>query len=400
MRILHVISSLDPAEGGPPRIAVRLAAAQAALGHDVHMLLYRRPAAQQTIDRDLSAIPGAELLGLHYLPPLDLKERYLVVQGRKALDEMVGGFDFVHLHSVWTRLCKAAATAADRAAVPYTILLNGMLDPWSLKQKRWKKKLAMLLGYRRMLNRAAFLHTGNEDEVRLIQPLRLRPPCRTIPNGIFVEEITPLPPAGTFYELHPELQGQPFVLFLGRLHYKKGLDYLADAFAIVAAQVPQARLVVAGPDDGVKDDFCRRVAAAGIGHRVHCIGPIYDRERLAALADAACFCLPSRQEGFSLAITEAIGCGLPAIISQQCHFPEVGQAGAGFVLPLDAKAFADAIVRVLTDAELRSRMSRAGIELCRQRYTWPVVAEQTIHAYQEFARGKPQARDENSSRAA
>jgi len=391
LRILHVIPSLDPAFGGPPKIAARLAAAQAGLGHHVTMAHYHEPQAQALIDRELAAIPHADRV--HY--QTIRKPAHRPAPDRAAVAELLqtgpagAPPDFVHFHSLWAPLTKRTADAAFARGIPYTILLNGMLDPWSLAQKKWKKKLALLLGYKRMLDRAAFLHTGNADEVRLIAPLKIRSPHRTIPNGVFLEEISPLPAPGTFYRLFPQLGGEQFVLFLGRLHYKKGLDYLADAFAAVSARVPRVRLVVAGPDDGARDDFVRRVNAAGIAHRVHVIGPIYEQQRLAALAEAALFCLPSRQEGFSLAITEALGCGLPVVISQPCHFPEVADAGAGFVLPLDSNAFADAMVKILTDAELRARMSRAGAELVRTRYTWPAIAEQTIGAYQEFAKAVP-----------
>jgi len=153
----------------------------------------------------------------------------------------------------------------------------------------------------------------------------------------------------------------------------------------LAQRIPQVRLVVAGPDDGAREDFEQRIERAGLKHRVHILGPIYDQQRLAALADAALFCLPSRQEGFSLAITEALGCGLPVVISEGCHFPEVADADAGFVLPLDAKAFADAMAKLLSDDQLRSRMSIAAKQLVHERYAWPAIAAQTVLAYQRFA---------------
>src|SRR5262249_20284038 len=156
--------------------------------------------------------------------------------------------------------------------------------------------------YRRMLNRARSLHLGNDDERRLTEPLGLHPKSFIIPNGIFLSEFDPLPSPGTFCEAHPELRGDPFILFLSRLHHKKGLDILADAFAIVAVKMPKVRLVVAGADDGAKHSFEQRIKALGLTRRVHLVGPLYGRQKLAALVDASSFCLPSRQEGFSIAI--------------------------------------------------------------------------------------------------
>jgi len=387
MRILHCLGSLDPTGGGLPKIAARLAAAQAALGHDVHLLLYRRPGAQDAIDRELGAIPGAARLKTTYLPEASRWEGWTASEARRALRPLIAGFDFLHLHDLWLPLSKVAALAAREADVPYTILLNGMLDPWSLAQKRWKKKLGLsLLGYRKMLDRAAFLHAGNDDEVRLIRPLELKAKPIVIPNGVFIEELTPLPPPGSFSKRHPHIGSRPFILFLSRLHYKKGLDYLADAFAIVARRLAGVMLVVAGPDGGAEADFRRRVETLGVADRVVVCGPVWGDDRLAAMADAACMCLPSHQEGFSLAITEAMGCGLPVVVSEGCHYPEVAEVGAGFVLPLDAQAFASALIRVMEDPELRQSMGRAGRELVLSRFTWPIVAERTLAAYERHRR--------------
>src|SRR5690606_27821051 len=111
-------------------------------------------------------------------------------------------------------------------------------------------------------------------------------------------------------------------------------------------------------------DFRRRVAAAGLSDRVHPVGPIYGAAKYEALVDAACFCLPSRQEGFSIAILEALASRLPVIISDQCHFPEVAESGAGVVCPLEATAVANALLRVLRlTPEERRAMGDAGRRL-------------------------------------
>ena len=270
--------------------------------------------------------------------------------------------------------------AAAAAGVPFVLLPNGMLDPWSLRQKAWKKRLALALGHRRLMDRAAFLHVGNADEERGVRLAGLTAPAVVIPNGAHPAEFDPPPPPGRFYADHPELAGRPYVLFLGRLHFKKGLDYLADAFAALAAHHPGVQLVVAGPDDGAAAPLRAAVAAAGLAGRVHLVGPIFSNARYAALADAAVFCLPSRQEGFSVAILEAMACGTPVVVSEACHFPEVAAAGAGEVVPLNAAAVAAALGRVLSNPD-RAAMGRAGRELVMSRYTWPRVAEQLVAAY-------------------
>ncbi|MCA9300139.1 MAG: glycosyltransferase, partial [Phycisphaerales bacterium] len=261
------------------------------------------------------------------------------------------------------------------AGVPYVIRPAGMLDPWCLAQKAWKKRLALALGYRSMLDHASFIHALNEDEKRLIEPLGFRCPVRVISNGIFASEVADLPMAGTFRAAHDL---GPFVLFLSRLHFKKGLDLLAEAWAQVETDHV---LVVAGPDEGAQADFEARVDRLGIRDRVRMVGPLYGRDKFAALVDATCFCLPSRQEGFSLAITEALATGTPCVITEGCHFPEVQEAGAGVVCPLDAGAVGAALSEVLADATWRASMGEAARDLVLSRYTWPTIAARLDECY-------------------
>jgi glycosyltransferase involved in cell wall biosynthesis len=381
MRILHVIISLDPAIGGPPAVVPRLAAAQAALGYEVHLATYRFTQHGCAAHESLRNIPFFEKVGKHELDPPNRLERLTARRARRGLSDLAAGIDILHLHGVWDPIVRVAADVARSASLPYAVTPHGMLDPWSLRQSAAKKRIALLLGYRKMLTGACFLHALNADEKRLIEPLELACPIEVIPNGVFCEEIEPLPVQGKFYAACASLQGAPYVLFLSRLHYKKGLDYLAEAFALLARENPRVHLVVAGPDGGERGAFERRVQALGIDDRVHLVGPLYGPDKGAALADAACFCLPSRQEGFSMAVTEALACGVPPVISEACHFPEVAEVGAGEVVPLEASAIAAALERVLSDPQRRERMAAAGRKLVASRYTWPRVAEQTLEAY-------------------
>jgi glycosyltransferase involved in cell wall biosynthesis len=232
-----------------------------------------------------------------------------------------------------------------------------------------------------MLYRAAFVQVLYMDERDAKAQLQLRAPLMVLPNGIFPGEIDLLPPASDFFHAHPALAGHPFVLFLARLHPGKGLDYLAEAFSILAASNPQVQLVVAGPDGPAREPFGRRITQLNLSDRVHLIGPIYGHDKFAALSAAACFCLPSEHETFSMSITEALACGVPVVISENCHFPEVAEVGAGKVVPLEAEAIARGLLEVLGDPAAAHRMGEAGRRLVAERFTWPVIARQSIEAY-------------------
>jgi glycosyltransferase involved in cell wall biosynthesis len=302
---------------------------------------------------------------------------------RRGIEHAIGSAGIVHLHGVWESIVRLTAKAARKLNIPYVVAPHGMLDPWSLAQKALKKKIALALGYRTMLNRAAFLHVLNADEQSLLARLGLAARMEVIPNGIFLSEIDQVSSSAL-----PETPAadKPFVLFLSRLHYKKGLDYLGDAFSRLHEKCPDWRLVVAGPDGGEREAFEQRVGRLHLNGSVRVVGPVYGAKKFEMLKSAACFCLPSRQEGFSIAILEAMACRVPVVVSENCHFPEVAEAGAGRVVPLDADAVAAALLDVATaDADRRRQMGEAGRRLVEERFTWEKVAARSVQAYERVA---------------
>jgi glycosyltransferase involved in cell wall biosynthesis len=301
-----------------------------------------------------------------------------------AFREHSRGFDAIHLHGVWDPILLVAAKMAHRMGTPYVVTPHGMLDPWSMRQKSRKKKIALAMGYRRMLNRAAAIHWLNEDERTLAEPLGFRAKPIVVPNGLPREFLVRVPSLGRVRSRLPT--SRPYVLFLSRLHYKKGLDILAEAFAILVRNTP-AHLVVVGPDGGAQAEFERRIAELGLQSSVSVIGPMYGDDKWAALDDAACFCLPSRQEGFSMAILEAIGSGLPAVVSEECHFSEVESVGAGFVVPLTPEAVAEGLRKVLAESNPRTRWGENGRKLVAEKYTWDRIAIRWAEVYPELAGG-------------
>lgn len=388
-RVVHAISTLDPAAGGPPVVAARLAAAQARLGCSVSILAYSDAQTQAQAQALLDETPHGSQVRIEAVQAPSRFERLTGRRASSALARLVsnGGVDVLHTHGMWEPMMPACAAVARRHGIPYVVTPHGMLDPYTLSVKRTKKRIALASTHRAFLRRAAFVHMLNADEASLAQPVLHGTATRVIPNGIFIEELDRTPPVGTFRASRPPLDDRPYILFLSRLAHKKGLDYLADAFALLHSMMPEVDLVVAGPDDGQQADFERRIRDAGISERVHVVGPLYGADKLAALRDAAVFCLPSRQEGFSIAITEALAMGVPVVITRACHYPEVTEVGAGIETDLDARGVADALHRVLSDPASAERMGQAGARLVRERFTWPSVARRTLECYEEVLSG-------------
>ncbi len=386
MKILHVISSIDPANGGPPVVATRLAAAQASIGHEVHLLTYTAPGREEAIENSLDGLPGRELIRFHMIEPLTRSESFTGSNAKKMLDELCPQMDFVHGHNVWDTTIRKMSQSCSKHQVPYTICLHGMLDPWCMTQSRVKKRIALKLGYRAALVGCRFIHCLNKDEVGFVKVHNFGTALEIIPNGIFIEEFEPPPEKGVFRANHPEIGDKPYIFFLSRLHYKKGLDFLADAFAAIAKEFPVAMLVVAGPDGGAQADFEQRIASADLSDRVLITGPIYGEGKLEALIDSTCFCLPSRQEGFSIAITESLALGVPVVVTKACHYPEVTEVNAGIETELCVESIANGLRKTLeaTQDELAIQGSN-GMSLIRERFTWPIVARQTIELYKKYS---------------
>jgi len=382
MNILHVIDSLDPASGGPALVSISLAAAQARLGHNVSILCNNEPGRKQDIAKSHAIIPGADLVNIVDLRSPGWVEKISSKKAQPLLRELIHADSFVHLHGIWEpTLWRAGAMARERG-VGYAVRPLSLLHPWQMKRHVLAKRIVFAIGVQRLLSEASFIHALNEDEVRFVRKFAARVRIEVIPNGVFLEQFKPWPVQGSFYVRHPELKGQPYILFLSRLHHQKGLKLLAAAFQIVAAKNRDTRLVVAGPDRGEEALFRKLIDNMGLTDRVHLVGPLYGAEKTEALCDASCYCLPSLNEGFSMAVTEALACGLPVVISDQCFFPEVTHVGAGEVVPLNPDRIASALLRILEDPVLNAKMSDSARRLVADRYTWPCIAQQTILAYE------------------
>jgi glycosyltransferase involved in cell wall biosynthesis len=257
-----------------------------------------------------------------------------------------------------------------------------MLHPWQMQRFVWQKKLVFLAGWRKMLDQAAFIHVLNQEELNIVGAYGFRAAAEVFPNGVFMEQLEPKPVAGAFRSEHPEVGDRPFILFLGRLHYQKGLIYLADAFYLFANRVDNVDLVVVGPDGGQRNEFENKIEQYGLRSRVHVIGPLYGADKYKAYCDADCFCLPSLNEGFSMAILEAMACRLPVVISKNCFFDEVQACRAGVVVDLTSDSIAAGIESVMSEKDKKERMGLAAYQLVARKYTWQVIAKEMVNKYE------------------
>ncbi len=380
MRVLHAIPTLDPRAGGPP-IALRgLAAAQAETGLEVTVVSGRRA------DGDVSLADELTRLGVHVrlIGPVRGPTQWHP-DLRRAMDEAVRSAEIVHIHALWEETQHQAAKAARRRSKPYIFRPCGMLDPWSLAQSRWRKRIYLALRLRRDLNGAVALHYTSDEERDLTAPLRLSPPAIVEPNGLDLSEFETLPDPGSFRARFERLGDRRFVLFLSRVHPKKGLDLLVPAFA--AAELGDTMLVIAGPDsDGYAERVRAMAAEHGVADRVLFTGMLHGRQRIEAMVDADLFALPSYQENFGIVVAEALATETPVLISDQVNiYREIVEAGVGGVVPTQVEPLTEALRQWMGDAERRAAAGRRARPFVWERYDWSRIARRWVEHYRSLA---------------
>lgn len=388
MKIVHLTPYYAPAYafGGVPRAVEGLAKALVARGHTVSVLTTDALSqqARDTGERDRVqdgvrvvrvANRSAWLRGrLNLSTPFGM--------GRAALDVLAGA-DVLHIHEFRTAENLLVTPAAERMGVPMVLSPHGTLTLTtgrSALKSAWDALLSPVVA--RRFAGVVGLTPQEADEARAawaqLGADTVRVHFAVVPNGVNVDEFAHLPGRDEFRARYG-LGDAPVCLFLGRLHARKGVEVLVRAFA--AANVPDARLVLAGPDEGMLATLQPLLDA-----RMIVTGYLSGAERLAALAAADVFCLPATGEGLSMAALEALAAGLPAILSPGCNLPEAAEAGAGVIVEPEAEPLAAALRDLLTDAPKRQVMSVAARQLVRERFTWGAGAAQLEQVYESVRR--------------
>jgi glycosyltransferase involved in cell wall biosynthesis len=333
MRILHVIDTLSPASGGPPEAVRQLvsAYAQELDGARIEIVCLDRPDAPF-----LSGIPcPVHALGQKALGRFSLSPRLWNWLHRHA-----SRFDVVFMNGIWSFPGIAVRSAARRAGLPYGVFVHGALDPWFNRKyplKRVKKILYWPIQYRVLHDAAAVFFTTSIE--RDLAETSFHPSDwngTVIPYGITDPGESAELVAGQIEQFHsrmPALRGRRFLLFLGRIHEKKGCDLLLEAFARVANLRPDADLVIAGPDQvGLQCRLQAQAEQRGIAGKVHWPGMLRGDLKWGALRACEAFILPSHQENFGISVVEALAAGRPVLISNQVNiWPEIQADQVGLV---------------------------------------------------------------------
>jgi poly(glycerol-phosphate) alpha-glucosyltransferase len=275
-----------------------------------------------------------------------------------------------------------ASRIAERRNKPVVITAHGTLEPWALGHSGWKKRFVGFAFQNRDLHRAACIHVNSKAEATGIRAYGLRQPIAVIPNGIDASFLAVLPGREQFERAFSQAAGRRIVLFMGRLHKKKGLEPLIRAWGRLASQFSDWILVVAGPDNGFETPTRRLIEELRLSTSVILTGNLQGQAKREALGAAELFALPSFSEGFSMAVLEAMASGLPVLLTRGCNFPEAAASGAAVEVEASVSGTEAGLRRLLSlkDAE-RQQMGHSARNLIAAKYTWDRVARQTMLLY-------------------
>jgi glycosyltransferase involved in cell wall biosynthesis len=330
LKILHVLPTLNPNYGGPTEGVRQNALYMPTIGHSVEVV---------TLDSVEQAASFGFLGTVHAMGPARGGYRFswrLV----RWIREHAHRFDAVVINGIWQFNCFGTWLGLRKAKTPYFVFTHGMLDPWFKRTyplKHLKKWLYWPWAVYPVLRDAEAVLFTCEEERRLARHsfwlYRVRE--KVVKYGAASPPAEKHSLREQFFSTYSGLRGRRLILFLGRVHVKKGCDLLIDAFARVQSLDPDLHLVIAGPgDEKLIEGLKTRAAQCGLTERISWLGMLTGPAKWAAFYSCEVFALPSHQENFGIAVAEALGCGLPVLISDKVNiWREIQSEAAGYVAP-------------------------------------------------------------------
>ena len=386
--ILHVTPYMHASAGGPPVVVENFIAEASRLGHSSEIIstfafcngddgMLRKHLEQFA--------PTTFLTGLETVPVVSRS-------GAEKINAQVRRADIVHVHTLWSPLNVAARYACRKYDKPYVLMPHGMLDPYSLSLKALKKSLYLKFfeGPNMACAQRMIYTTSEEEKLAGLAGLRL-PRGAIVPLGARASSTSRDELRLQFLKRYPQAEGKRTLLFLGRVHHKKGIDRILNCLQRVRQAIPNVLLIVAGTGEPKYQEHVRQIVSSlALDDHVVFTGHLEGEQKWACFAASELFLLPSRQENFAITVAEAMQMGVPVVITDKVNtWPYVEEAGAGLVLAerdIDA-LLPRAIETLLTDDATRSKMAAQGSDYARDRLTWHASAQKLLACYDQVISG-------------
>ncbi len=285
--------------------------------------------------------------------------------------------DLVHLHGIWTYPSIVAQKWSQKFSRPLVVSPHGMLDSWALTHRGWKKKIALSLFQRKVLESVTCWHALNLSEAEAIRNLGFRQPIAIIPNGVTVDISGNA--ANTLSS--PQADQRRILLYLGRLHKKKGILELIQAWSILRQRNPIValnwKMQIAGWCEGGFENLLKdAIRGHGLESDVTLVGPVFGGDKDAALRNASAFVLPSFSEGLPMSVLEAWSYELPVFMTHECNLPESFLNGGAIEITTNPSQMASTLANNLMNQSVLTDVGRVGKILTQEKYSWDSISDQ------------------------
>ena len=392
MKVLHLVSFYTPAfQGGGPILSIHnLNKWLVKKGVQVTVFTTNLDGASGNLNVPLSQPVDIDGVIVWYFPVVFFKKFEYSRGFHKKFAEAVSQFDIIHIDSIFRATSILGGHYARKCKKPHLISPRGSLMKEPLKKKSsLKKKIYLALIEKRNLAGADAIHFTVEREKTEYEERGL--PLKksiVIPNGLDPTVLSEEMPSGFFRSKFGIDRDKKIVLFLSRINWKKGLDTLIPAFAMVKKNIPEATLVIAGSDDeGYQKKVENMINENNLKEsEVIFTGMLLGEDKVAAFRESDVFALPSYSENFGMAVLEAMYFGLPVVITPEVGISgEVKEFGAGIVVSKKNEEVSAAILKIISDKKFAEETGIRGRELVKKTFLMPAIAEKWLEEYHNLA---------------
>jgi glycosyltransferase involved in cell wall biosynthesis len=355
MKVIHITNSIDKSVGGPSRSVPQTCIELAKLGINIELVTQE--------SADMVAIEESSHLKVNYK---SIKDLFIYGSRLSAKD-----VDLIHLQHIWNPYIQVMAFWARKKNIPYIITPRGMLEPWIMANNPWKKKIALFLYQKKAIERAAHIHATAQMEVDNIKELGFSNPITIIPNGIDLTEVKKLK---TVY-------GTKKMVFLSRIHPKKGIELLLEAWRNMDTK--DWSLEIAGNGEYAYIETLIQ-SAKGLKN-VLFVGPQYGEAKWDLLRSADVMVLPTYSENFGIVVAEALAVGVPVITTKGTPWNELNTQNCGWCIELTDLDLKSTLKKAMsTPPEDIKKMGKRGVDLINNKYAIASVGRSVLKMYKSI----------------